>query len=340
MSADLIFRDAASPGDSDSNLQVRYENTISTPITSVAWRGDGRAIADSYELEMLSGSTCKVTANTKHPATTATETVVADGATANTDLVPGLDIVLNASSAVGWKASVSIGQLMDSSGNMTDRFAFGVVETDTTTSAMRIAVVNTGADPAQNSEVIALPGLRYSGSGATTLIDRIDNHSSDARDKMAAAADYTITWANWTDGTGDDAGYKVADIMVDGNLAVASARFDGSTVYEWGVAAYDDSGDYLSGMQIVLANTTSDPSSNTITLTVTDGYTWVEFAADVSGSPGSYSNSDLTVTEPGETAGTITASGTAYFWARLAMPSAAAIGAMRSINVKVRGLTT
>ena len=342
MSADIVLRDASAPTDPDANLQLRYENTVNTPITSCTFLDDGRAVADEYELIFtVSGSaTVQVVCSTKNPAYTASESCVCDGSTENKDVIPGLSLVFAAGTATGWKAKVSMGGLMNTSGVVTDRFNFGTIQSGVTTTQFRIAARNVGSDVATECKVTALPGSYHDDAGV--WIEKIDNHSDDARDKMGIAllGDNTITFANWADGTGDDAGFKVADIMVDGNTAVTTARFDGVTVYQHGVAAYDDTNDYLVGFQIILALTTSDPSSASITFTVYEGYAWIEFDADVSGSPaGAWSNSDLTITESGETAGTITASNTAFFWARWAMPSAATIGAMRRVNLKGMGLT-
>jgi len=346
MSAELVLRDAAVPGSADSNLQLRWENTLNEPLDSVTWRGDGRAIADTYEIEMLSDSSCKVTCNVKNVnAYTSSESVTTDGSTVHSDLIPGCDIVFDSAATTGQKAKVSIGQLMSDVGVVSDRLAFGVINAGTTTSpGVRVAVTNIGGDPAQGCVATALPGTYFTGAGSTTRVLRIDNHSADSRDKMAVIGTYTITFTNWADGTGDDVGYKVCDIVVAGpsgnGTAVSGARFDGSTVYEFGHADYDDTNDYLKGLQIVLAYVTSDPTSDSITLQVTDGYLWLELAPDVSGSEGTYGTSDVTLTEVGETTGTITAGGTAYFWARVAMPDSAVIGLMKAVNLKVRGLTT
>jgi len=341
MSANLILRDASAPASADSNLQYRYENTVNSPVTTCSWLDDGRAVADEYELIFIDSTHVQIVCNTKNPAYAASIVVVSNGSTINYNVIPGLGLVFNAGTSTGWKAKVSMGGLMNGSGVVTDRLNFDIVQTGVTTSQFRVAIVNTGSDTAQACEIISLPGSRHDDDA--TWIEKLDNHSDDTRDKMGISllGDNIITFTNWTDGTGADAGFKVVDILVDGNAAVVTARFDGTTVYEYGVAAYDDTNDYLVGFGITLANTNSDPSAASITFTVTDGYTWVEFDADVAGSPaGSASNSDLTVTESGETAGTITASGTAYCWVNLVMPSAATIGVMRQANVKVRGLTT
>jgi len=344
MSADLVFRDAAAPADPDSNLQVRYENTIGTPITSATYVGDGRAMADDYTLVFtVSGSaTVTVACQSKNPwYNLGGLPVTCDGATVNYDIIPGVAMVFSASTVTGWTAKVGIGELMATDGTGTARFDFGIVQNGTITTGFRVALVNVGGDDASASYVVALPGIKGSGANYSTFITSIDNHSSDARHKMAVTGTYAITFTNWADGTGDAAGYKVADVNVDGNLCITAAIFDGSTVYEYGSGnGYDDGNDYLKGMQITLALTTSDPTSSTIDVEVTDGWQWLEFAADSSGTPGTYSSADLTITESGESSGTITAGGTGFLWAHLNVPSAAAIGTMKKVNLKAICLST
>ena len=66
---------------------------------------------------------------------------------------------------------------------------------------------------------------------------------------------------------------------------------------------------------------------------------WVEYAPDVSGSPGTWQSGPLTLTELGETSGTITAGGYAFYWRRLVLPDSATPGDMAMTNDRVRGLT-
>ena len=344
MSADLVLRDAAGPMDPNSNLQIRVENTINTPVVSAVYTGDGRAIADDYTLDFtVSGSvtaTVSCGSGDKNPYQDLTgKLVVADGSTEVTELIPGVTLVLDASVATGWQAKISLGDLMDTSGGTTSRLVFGVTEVGTESTARRLAVTNVGSDSAQESVIDALPGSWYEGS--VEFIKSILNHSAPAREKLAVPGDYTITFQNWADGTGSNLGYKTADVLVNGSVAIATAVFDGSTVYEYGSSnGYDDSADLLKGLQLVLAQTTDDPSSASVTLHVMRGYDWVEFADDVSGSPGTYAQGPLTLTESGQISGAITAGGIAYAWVKLVMPSSAAVGPIAGARVITRGLTT
>ena len=91
-------------------------------------------------------------------------------------------------------------------------------------------------------------------------------------------------------------------------------------------------------MGIILA-ANGDPTSQTWTYKVRAGYDKVEFAPDVTGSPGTWQAPPLQLTEVGETAGTITASGLSYFWFRVDLDVSAAPGDRRLVTLRSRGLT-
>jgi hypothetical protein len=68
MSADLVLRLGSVPGDPVGNIQLRYVNLTNTPVVSVTWLDNGRAIADQYDcLITKTGSvyTCTVDCNVK-----------------------------------------------------------------------------------------------------------------------------------------------------------------------------------------------------------------------------------------------------------------------------------
>jgi hypothetical protein len=342
MSASLILRNAADVGNPVGNLNLRYVNVVNTPIVSATFMDSGAEVADVYVLTFTvsGGVSCVLSGlNAKNPQYNRTVTgLVADGSTPNTDLVRGVSIVLSASLATGWQAKLSIGAKMDGSGNVTQILDLDVVQAGTNTAGARVAAENIGDAPAQNCAAYALPGLTYSGTGYDTIIKKIAPHSETARHKMASTGTLVLTFANWATGGG---GKKIADVKVGGVTCITGAIFDGTTVYQYGSGnGYNDSTDLLAGLQLILANTTVDPTGMTITVVVSADYTWWQFAPDSSGSPGTYANQDLTLTEAGQTTGTILAGGAAFFWVRAAVPSAAAAGAMRMELPRLRGLTT
>lgn len=344
MSADLQFWHPDYLADAKGKLLYRHVNTLNSPVTSTAWIGNGAAIADVYELIFTKTGpvvSCTIDAligGSKNPYRDMVgKTVTADGATPNTTIVPGVSIVISASTDTGWKARVSVGNYLETDGSYTAFFSYGIVEAGETSTGQRVAVKNVGADDAANTVLYSLPGLHVSGGTYETLLSFIRPHSSPTRHKLATAGTYSITFSDWKTG---GSGKKTTDIYVDGVKAVEDAEFDNATVYEHGCGVgYDDSADKLKGLQICLADTVQDPTAQTIILTIRDGSTWVKFAADSGGSPGAYSYQDLTLTESGESSGTITAGGAAYFWHRWDPPLATAPAALREMLPRLRALT-
>jgi len=334
MSSEIIFRDAASPSDPDANLRLRWENTINTPINSASWLDDGEAISDVYTVAATSATTVNVTAeDTKNEVTGTGITVVADDATVNYGVVPGVGIVFSSSLANGWTAKVSIGALMDSGGTTSDRLNVGVVQADTTSTQRRLVAVNVGTEDSAETEVYALPGF-FVADDAQPWIKTIQNHTDTARHASATAGDFAITYQDFQSGSPD-----TADVYVDAVKAIEDAKLDGAELYQHGAGnGYVDAQDKFKGLGIIFVDN-GDPTSETHDLFVREGFAWVEFAPDSSGSPGTWQASPLTLTELGQSSGVITASGICYFWFRTVLPSSATPGDRKLFNLRARGLT-
>lgn len=341
MSANIVFRDASAPSDPDASLGLRYENTVSTPLSAVTLLGNGEEVAGVYTLVFTNNAgviSVDVTAeDPKNPYAGTGKPFTDDGVTENKDVIPGLSIVGSGTIDTGHTAVVSIGALMATDGSTTARFNAGIIDAGSTTTGFRVAAVNVGSEDAALATVRALPGFWWTPSSAGDFVKEIAPHTDSVREVLAAPGTYTITFQNWTDGTGAKAGYKIADIYVNGSLCVAGAMFDGTTRYQYGQADYVDASDLLAGLSIVLQNTTADPTAQTITLIVTDSDQWVEFADDNSGSPGTYGAGPLTITEPGQPSGVVTVSGTAYFWVRYSLPDdATPVSTQRAFRIRSR----
>jgi len=135
---------------------------------------------------------------------------------------------------------------------------------------------------------------------------------------------------------------ETADVYVDDGggavKCIEDAKLDG-TLYQHGVSGYIDGADALRGLGIAFVVDPGDPTSKTFTLHVRDSSAWLEFAPDVSGSPGTWSSGPLTLTETDEVSGVITPSGQVHFWVRSVVPDSASPGDMRLHVYRVRGLT-
>jgi hypothetical protein len=338
MSSEIQFRDATAPTDPDASLLSRFENTINTPIVSISWLDNGEAIAGDYTIAATGASTVNVTPEdpkNEHAGTGIT--VVADGATVNKGTLPGVGIVFSASLASGWTAKVSVGAFMDSGGSTSRRFNVGTVEADAMSTQRRIAARNVGSEDSSETAVYALPGFYVGGSDVWDWLKLVKNHTDPARHALATPGDYVITFQDWQDLAADTVDVYVNKDGGGANKAIEDAVMD-ETLYEYGVSGYIDGGDYLPGMGIALYGN-GDPTSKTFTIYVREGDDWVEFAPDSSGSPGTWQSGPLTLTELGETSGTITASGHAFFWVRVNIPSSASPGDMRFSWLRSRGLT-
>lgn len=341
MSADLKLRYPSQATTGTGDLDMRYENTVNTPIVSASWRQNGQAVAGTYVLTFTKSGTVSVEvdatgdgAASRNPWGARTGlSVVADGSTPNLDIIPGVSFVISASTDTGWEAKVTIGNYLSTGAAETEVLEFEIVTADSDSSNRQVACRNVGTEISASTYIYSLPGWYFDGPGAETFILKLVPHSSTSRHKMASKRTFAITFASW----GDDipSGKKKANILVDGDVAVTGALFDGVTQYEYGVAGYDDTNDYLEGMGIILPDTTADPTSSDIDVVVRDGFTWIAFAPDNSGSPGTWqaAGADLSI-------GNINPAAHVLFWIRCEVPGAAAPeNPCRMINIRARGLS-
>ena len=338
MASAIQFRDASAPTDPDASLQSRFENTISTPVLSISWLDNGEAIAGAYTIAFTSGTSVNVTCDDpKNEHVQTGKTVVADDATVNKDVIPGVGIVFSSSSASGWTAKVSVGAFMAGDGSSSRRFNTGTIEAGELSTQRKIAAINVGSESSSETEVYALPGLFVGGTDVDDFVAFVKNHTDPSRHTAATPGDYVLTFADY-----QNLAIDTVDVYVnkDGGGAVKAiedAALD-ETLYQYGVAGYIDGSDALPGMAISLFDN-GDPTAKTFTIYVREGDDWIEFAPDVTGSPGTWQAGPIPLTELGEASGTITASGFAYFWVRVNVPLAATPGDMRFANLRSRGLT-
>jgi hypothetical protein len=340
-SAQLRMYEPGQEASADGIIQLRVENVVSTPVVSSSYLGPGGAIAGEYLLEFTkTGSTFTVDvtgSDPKNPWTRDAVAITADDATENVDVIPGISFVFSSSIVTGWTAKATLFAYMDGSAVVTDRFNHGIILAGDASTEFQTSVKNVGTEDSADSVVYILPGCYIDDEDDYQWFATITNHSSTSRHKMALAGDYVISFADWKDGTGDHAGYKTADVLVDGVKTIEDAVFDGVTAYEYGDGiGYIDAADKFKGLRIILANTTDDPSSATPTLKVSDAWAWVTVAPDSSGVSGTYTT-DLVITEAGETTGTITAGNYTKVWFLVEVPSDKSPGDIRVYRVRLSG---
>lgn len=336
MSSEIMLRDAAAASDPDSDLFLRWENTINTPIISASYDRNGKAVAGVYTITGASSSTIDITAEDPKSELAGTGiTVVANGTTVN-DL-GFAQVVLSGSLAVGWTAVVSLGSLMAGDGSTSRRLNVGIVESGDMSTQRKITAVNVGTEVSADSKVYALPGYFIEGVGVEDYVAVLKNHTDPARADIAIAGDYDLTFDDLDTGPP-----QTHDVWVDDGggavKCIEDAEFDG-TLYQYGEPGYIDAADGLRGLAIGFTVDPGDASAKTFTIHVRDSSSWVEFAPDVSGSPGTWQSGPLTLTETGQVSGVITASGQVHFWVRLNVPDSADPGDMRLYTLRARGLT-
>jgi hypothetical protein len=333
MGADVVLRWAADDSATGS-LDVRYVNTSGTPLVSCVRRDlaesgyaydgayNGAVVADVYTLT-FSGTTCYVnaalgTANPYHNPTTGV-TIVKDGSSPNDLVVPGLRLVFSSGTGDTDTAVVSVGAYLSVGGVATKALNFGIQRNDGELVSFRAVVHNVGSSMAADVRLVPLPGSYYTGDLADTHVVRLAGHTDPDRARLAAAGSLTLTFDTWT----NQGSYYTANVNVGGGLCIATAKFDGETVYEYGSGnGYVDASDYLKGLQVVFAKTTTDPTSDTLAVVVRDGWEWAMVAADTNGNAGTYQNTELSL-------GDLAAGATTHCWLGWLVPEGQARGAVR-----------
>ncbi len=321
MSSDLVLRATVDDTSADGDLDIRFENTTGTPIVSAALTGDGTDHPGQYVLTFTNsgGVTVAIAAETtKNPYNgVASVSITADGVTVNEAGLP-CALVVSAGVLTNHEATITIGDRLDGSAVITDYLNAGVTLAGASQAGVRVSAVNVGADDGAACKIVPCPGFHVTGTGCDTYVHTLDNHTSESREQLALPGDFAMTYVDWA-----SASPCTADIYIDGDLAIAGAKFDGTTRYQHGSAnGYSDANDKLLGLSIIFANVGSDPSALTHTIKVRNGYSWVQYASDSSGSPGTWgtAGASLTLTESGEPSGTITSGGKVIFWARVTVP--------------------
>jgi hypothetical protein len=337
MSSQIRFRDAAAPTDPDSDLLVRSENTINTPLVATAtWLTNGQEIAGVYTITATSSNQVNIVADDpKNEHARTGVTVVADNTTVNEATLPGVGLVFSSSMVSGWQCKVTVGDLMAGDGSTTDRFAVGIVEGGTTSTQRKVVAVNVGTQTSAESKVYALPGRFIEGVGVELYVERLLNHTAIARQALATEADLVMTFEDYQAGPPE-----TADVLIGGVLCIQDAILDGNELYQHGEGnGYVDAADLLKGLAVIFADTPGDPSAKTFDVHVRRGFDWFEFAPDVAGTPGTWTSGPLELTQIGQLAGEILAAGYATFWFRLVAPASASPGDMVMFVTRGRGLT-
>lgn len=343
MASQIVLWDPTDLADADGRIDCRWENVVNVPITAAEFLGSGQAIADTYEIVFTNTGgviTAEITCgnDVKNPFQAAGVSIVADASTWNY-VIPGWRFKVSAAVDTNWEAVFANGVIVTGAGATTDVLNEGVIQAGASSAQQQVAAKNVGDADSVQTKVRAVPSRYWTPLSAYAYVSYILPHTDDSREHTAVAGIYTITFANFTDGTGAKAGFKVVDVLVGGVTAITAGMMSGAEDFQYGHADYNDAADPLQGLRLRLANTITDPTGVTITLVVLDGAQYVYLAPDVAGSPGSWTASDLSLTESGQASGTVRTGQHADFWEKWSPPDGTAPGTIRGWEYAIRGLT-
>lgn len=306
---------------------ARYTNNTGTPIVSVAANNKGSLIAGVYNLTFASvvaatSANCTVTpTNTNNPSATGSPNaagltrpavaVTLDGTTAHSNVIEGLDIVFSNSGSFtnSWTGQIRVGYDFGS------QQAFGSIVAST---QRKIRAYNTGSDTATNCKARCLPNV-VAWPKVGEIFAGVRPFAEDAVEKLSGTIidNYAITVGNVT-GSGAS---KTMDVFVDGN-PVDVIMLDINNQPTGSEISSDDlnvtnyyritTGD-LTDVEFKLSEDATN--SDTANIFIFDTR-HIQIAPDESGSPGTWGTADVTLTESGQAAGVIRATGFASFWIR------------------------
>ena len=291
------------------------DNGVGTPVASAAANFDGRGISDIYELAFSSvvpgvSATVKVTCrSTSNPYDDQVGTSVdLDGATAYSDIVPGVDLVFSDDAGFGstWEASVTVGNPFG---------AFNAFPPDSgePSDGVRVKVVNSGSAAGTDCKARLLPVLKRVKMTGVVMAG-MHPSAEGATEKLSGeqVAPYGLSAFN-VSGSG---AAKIMDLHLDGapfdaqNLTDQTIGSTAFNVVDW----YRAISGPLTGMEFKLSEDAVNGDSENV---LCFSQRFSQTAPDQSGVPGDWGIGDLVLTEDGQDDGTISAAGAAYFWLRV-----------------------
>jgi hypothetical protein len=333
-------------------IDLRYANAESL-ITAATLEGTGREIADVYTItvsDFAAGSpntfTATVTtASTKNPYhSTVFAGVVADGATARRDIIPGVTLTFTASGSLanGWSSTVSIGwyagtQVAGNPSGVQLSWASGVglpglgsVAAGEPGAIGKFLLTNTGAESLADAKLEFFPRLKLVNKTLPWGLHSIEVIDTTPVERVAGDGQIlpiTFTFANLDTAASPDeidvlmnegsgaATFDVRDLDAGANITSTQLKMDGTTRYQ-----IRESGAKLENAIFRVATTaTTAAVENVLAFNRRN----VEFALDVAGTPGTWGTSSLTLTQSGQPTGVILPGGTVAVWVRWNIPATA-----------------
>lgn len=311
-----------------TDSDVRGVNTTGAVLVSAELAGTGEQISGDYTLEVSAraGGTGTVTVNASSPNNPYDGNVKAgvnfDDVTEYTDIIPGVVLVFDNAAVNGDDATVSVGDYQGS-------FDASGVGAGTPTAGTRHKVVNDGAEDVIECVAKLLTQAVYIDKTGR-VFSFVSPFAVNATEKIAGGGSTRVMPYEMVISAVAGAGpTKTATLSIDGGAIGADHVLDLSTgVTQDGtlLKALDPPHMYkfvdgpLEGLNFALDAACVNTDEANIMIFPSR---YVQIAEDIAGVAGTYGLVDVDLTESGEATGVITASGEAYYWVRLLIPSSA-----------------
>lgn len=327
-----------------SFLDLRHSNTTGTLLSATpTLDGSGREIGDEYTLTasavaLGSPNTCTITvtcASALGPYHNDVYTgVVCDGATTRDDIIPGVVLTFSSSGSLanGWASKVYVGLwagLITAGNPAGTRLSWatgigtpgtGSVSPGEESFIAKIQLVNTGATVLTGCALKLYPRAKLVLKSGARAFNSIQVVNSSPTEKLSGDQIMPInfTFANLdTAATPDEidvvmdggAAFDVLDVDAGTTTTSTQLKMDGATRYQ-----ITEAGANCLGVIFTLATTATNTSAENV---LVFNVRHIQTALDVSGSPGTWGTSALTLTQSGEPSGNINPAGAVNVWIKI-----------------------
>lgn len=311
-----------------TNVDVRGSNLTGTPVNSAALEGSGEEISDTYTLTISarsgSGGTVTITASANNPFNGKVVTgVVFDNTTVNGDIIPGVNLKFNSSGANGNTAQVIIGSPFgpfDASG----------IGAGVPTTGVRHRVLNDGSADVSDAHV-SLINQAIQVHMINNPLSYVGPFAPGSTEKVAGGGSFRVMpYALTISSIAGSGSSKTCTLNIDGSPFGTNSILDMTTGTQsdgTGLKAITPGYHYqvitgpLTGLEFAIDPGVANADKANVLIFPSR---YVQIAPDVSGVEGTYSTTDVDLTEAGQSTGVITnTTGVAYFWVRFLVPSGA-----------------
>lgn len=299
-------------------MSARFDNTLGTPLVSADANFSGEELADIYTLTFTSviaetSATVHVSsASGNNPYDGRSKAILLDGTTVYGTVIGGTDLVFSDDAGFlgTWTAEIRTGHSFGS-------FNAFPPDAGTASDPRQIQVENTGAANGTSCKARLLPVVkRYRKTGQ--VFARVKPFAESAVEKLTGSQ--IVPYAITVSGVSGSGGSKTMDVRVDTVAFNVINLTDSTTGTSDDLNVVDfyriTSGDLEDVTFQLSENAVNSDAENLLIFE----HRFSQIAPDVAGTPGSFDTTDVDLTESGQSTGTITPSGLAYYWVRMLVP--------------------